>query len=181
MYPFSLRSVISKNENTVFGIESGILPPKEGFDVLNSYEKEFFQCFKQTLIDNELDPDCITLTRLASWTFNVNAKWCYVGKIRLRPKVTPDKYVVVKPSNKRPLKVFLTEEEASAYSESKFGSKIEFRKGSATPFSMQILTGTNNVKEPETHSLQKCIDAIPKWVKYIKRCKCEYESILELD
>lgn len=168
---FKRRQLQTQQIDSLFVIKSNVFPEYKGYNVLNEDELIFLKKFKDILIASKIDPNIITLTRLSDGTFNVTCSYCYIGKIGLHPVDIPDKYAVLRAGAKRALRVLDTREAAEAYMKEHNGTSIEFRPGIKGTFYMQYLVGLYGVKEIETHSLQKCIDAIPKWIKYIKYCK----------
>lgn len=149
-------------------IVSSTLPPNKNYNVLNDMEKEFFRCFSEQLVLENLSPSCIKLTRMSNGGFNVDyIGLCYVGKINLYKP--PTKYAVIKPGNKRATKVFDSLEDANEFVNSHAEYEIQTRNTEPSLY-MQYLKGLSTIKELNNTSLNECIDHIPDWIRYIKYC-----------
>lgn len=152
-----------------FVIRSNVFPEPIGFRLLNQDEEMFLCEFERKLIEAKINPSNIVLTRLSSGVFNVDHVNCYVGKIGLRSEIVPDKYAVWRNGGKRALRVFESKKDAEQYKQDKNADTIEFRKGYVEAFYMQYFLDLDTVKEIRTLNAQDCIDAIPFWIRYIKR------------
>jgi len=154
-------------------------------DVLKDHEfskdeRTFFTSLVLSLKENELNPSLLRLTRLSSEAINVDyVSECYVGKIHLSPKSAPDRYAVIRNGAKRALRVLNTEAEAQSYMQQKGADRIELRPGCVGGIYMQYMKDLYTAKELRNPTLQECIDAIPKWIKYIKYCQQEPQSTVK--
>lgn len=157
--------------NFGYFIKSSVDPPHDGYNILTPNEVKFLTALEKSLKEINLSSRDITLTRLGDGTFNVDAPFCYVGKIRLDHNVTHEKYAVKKQGATRALRVFTSEQAAKEYLATGKGDFIETRTPNKTPFYMQYLIGLYNVKELYTEDVDECVDTIPRWIKYIKYCK----------
>jgi len=153
-------------------IRPGVLPPKEGFDVLNKDEQRLFSAFLKLLKDAGFNPNAVRLERLSGGMFNVNygdgKVNCYVGKIDVSDP-PPAKYAVVKQGASRATKVFDTREEADGYVASRIGYDVVERRPRRTSY-MQYLVGVETIKEASGLSLDEYIAFLYRWVNYIKYC-----------
>lgn len=160
-----------------FAIKSGRIPEYPDFNVLSDLEYQFMIHLKNALIESNLNPAMIELTRLSDETFNVfynGEHGCYVGKINLKAGYSsPDKYAVMKNGQKRAKRVLDSEEDAKAYMQQHGGDYIEFRQGYPAQYFMQYLSGKDGctVHIIESSNFQDYIDGISHWIKYIKKCQ----------
>ena len=140
---------------------------------LTEEETLFFKELSRAMSASGFNPSYLKLRRLSSRTFNVNyAPLCYIGKINLSPISDPDKYAVIKPGQKRALRVFDTEVDAQEYQATHAGTEMQFRPGKYKGENfMQCLVGEDKIIRMGNPSLQECIAAIPKWIAYLKYCK----------
>lgn len=163
------QKVKIKEYNCPFHIKCGISPEPEGYKRLNEEEELFLREFEKKLLEAKISPYNIELTRLSSGGFNVDHINGYVGKLFLRHFVVEDKYAVWRNGGKRALRVFSSEKEAEDYKAEKKADRIEFRPGYSSQFHMQYLKGLYTAKEIYSDNVKELIDAIPNWIKYIKR------------
>lgn len=110
-----------------------------------------------------------------SGAFNIERTGCndfkvfyediFLGRINLWQ--TPDVFAVVKKSAKRATKLFDNKQDAESFAAQKgFSYVVTTRKG-ISACNMMYLSGLHNVIHLKNPSLEKCIKAIPKWLKYI--------------
>lgn len=150
-------------------IVSSTIPPQNNYNVLNDNEQLFFRSFYEQLLENNISPSQIRLTRMSSGEFNVDyVGLCYIGKINLYQP--PTSYAVIKHNNKRATKVFNNKLDAEHFILNKEGYKIETRQPTLSSH-MQYLRGSTTIKNFSNISVNQCIEYIPYWIRYIKYCK----------
>lgn len=160
-----------------FTIKSGRIPEYPDFNVLSDLEYQFMIHLKTALIEGNLNPSMIELTRLSDETFNVfyqDEHRCYVGKINLKCGYSsPDKYAVMKNGQKRAKRVLNSEEEAKSYMEQHGGDYIELRPGRVAHYYMQYSSGKlgTDTHFIESSDFQDYINGISYWIDYIKECQ----------
>lgn len=163
----------AKVETFIFDmrVQSNTILAPVNYGILNSNELTFFDYFRSALITAKLDPSKITLSRLSSGCFNVEyGDICVVGKIDLYEISNPISYAVIKKGNKRATKIYTSLEEAQHFIDANQNYEIQERIIHHETY-MHYFIGSSGFKELRNPSLQECIDAIPRWIKYIKYCQ----------
>ncbi len=141
---------------------------------LNKHEAVFFNAFAEKLTESGLNPGYVKLDRLSSGTFNIyyihKYGSCYVGKIHIPESFIEHSYKIVKEGNTRATRVFNDETEALRFIEGKPEYKIEHIERKLFCHMQCLLNDGYDTKSVDHASLDEVVEAIPLWIKYIKRC-----------